>query len=105
LFVLDDVATDIVDLNVAALGQFDIGSINLSLAEDSQLTITADDLESLSSNSNTVRINGGSDDTVNIQGAVRANTTETINGQTFDVYSLGNEGGSLVINEDINVII
>ncbi|MCF6444598.1 Ig-like domain-containing protein [Nereida sp. MMG025] len=105
LLVLDDVNTDVVNLNAPGLDNFDIGAINLALAENADLTLTAADLEGLSDHSNEVRIHGGEDDTVTIAGAIATGETETINGQTYDVYSLGDEGGSLIINEDINVII
>lgn len=103
-FVLDEIGTSVVDLP-SSLDGFNIESIDLQFAEDAELTLTVGDLEDLSNNTNTLIVNGGSDDTVNISGAVATNQSTTIEGQSYDIYSLGNEGGTLIINDDINVVI
>ncbi len=103
-FVLDEIGTSVVDIP-SALDGFNIESIDLQFAEDAVLTLTAGDLEDLSNNTNTLIVNGGSDDTLNIAGAVATNQSTVIEGQSYDIYSLGNDGGTLIINDDVNVVI
>ncbi len=93
------------DLTNGALSGFEIEAIDLNFAEDSQLTLTAEQLETLSNNSNELAIRGGSDDTVTITGANNTGESVDIAGETYDIYTLGDEGGTLYINDDINVVI
>jgi Bacterial Ig-like domain len=105
LVVLDQNGPAIVDLTVSGLANFDIEAVNLDFADDSQLTITADMLNDLSDSSNNLHIQGGTDDTVTAIGAVATGETENIAGNTFAVYTLGDEGGRLIIDDDISVVI
>lgn len=108
LFVLEESGTDVVDVANPGLGGFEIEAIDLNFAEDSQLTLTAEQLEGLSGNSNELTIHGGgADDTVNISGgASGTGQSVDIAGQTYDIYTLGgDEGGTLYINEEITVVI
>ncbi|MEM8654376.1 MAG: Ig-like domain-containing protein [Pseudomonadota bacterium] len=100
--VLDDEsANSTVDLGNAALGNYQIEAVELQFAEEANLTITEAQLLALSDGTDTLTIHGGSDDTVTIAGATRAGST-TVEGQTYDVYSLGTEG-TVILDEDIAV--
>ncbi|WP_372835958.1 Ig-like domain-containing protein, partial [Puniceibacterium confluentis] len=103
--VVDDTTTSVVDMSAAStLGQFQIGSIDLQFAEDSQLTITEAQLLALSSNSDTVTVSGGADDTVTILGAQFTGTSTNAAGQNYNIFSLGD--GAVLIEDDItNVVI
>lgn len=103
-FVLDEIGTSVVDLP-SSLDGFNIEQIDLQFAEDAELTLTSGDLEDLSNHTNTLIVNGGSDDTINIAGATATNQSTSIDGQTYDIYTLGSDGGTLIINDDINVVI
>lgn len=85
------------------LGDYNVESVDLQFAEEAQLTITEAALVNLSSNTNTLIINGHSDDTVRITGATREGS-EFRDGQNYDIYTLGAEG-TLMIDDDINVVI
>lgn len=100
--VLDDETTSSsVVLDNPGLGNYNIESIDLSFAEEAQLTLTEASLLALSQNSNEVQISGGSDDSVSIIGA-RASGSTVRDGQIFDIYTLGSEG-TIVVDDDINV--
>ncbi|MFZ5964743.1 Ig-like domain-containing protein [Thalassococcus sp. BH17M4-6] len=103
--VVDDTTTSVVDMTAAGtLGQFQIETIDLQFAEDSQLTITEAQLLALSSNSDTVTVEGGVDDMVTITGATLTGTTQGDNGEGYNVYELGQ--GTLLIDDEItNVVI
>jgi len=103
LFVLEEALTNIVNVGNAGLDRFDIEAIDLQFAEDSVLTLTAADLEALCAHSNLLTIHGGLDDTVNILGGSATGTTQIIDGRSYDVYSLGTNGGTLIIDEAITV--
>ncbi|WP_299554816.1 Ig-like domain-containing protein [uncultured Tateyamaria sp.] len=100
--VLDDEsANSSVDLGNPALGNYQIEAVELQFAEEANLTITEAQLLGLSDSTNTLTIHGGSDDTVTIAGATRTGAT-TVDGQSYDVYSLGTEG-TIILDDDIAV--
>ncbi|MEL6451945.1 MAG: Ig-like domain-containing protein [Pseudomonadota bacterium] len=100
--VLDDEAANTtVDLSNPALGNYQIEAVELQFAEEANLTITEAQLVNLSDASNTLTIHGGSDDTVTISGATMTGST-IVDGQTYDVYSLGTEG-TVILDDDITV--
>ncbi|PIE12274.1 MAG: hypothetical protein CSA70_10300 [Rhodobacterales bacterium] len=102
--VLDDTSTSVVDMSNSNLGNMQIEAIDLQFAEDSQLTITEAQLTNLSTNSDSVVIHGGHDDTVTITGAVRTGQSVDVDGQRHDIYTLGNDG-TVIIDDDIHVVI
>ena len=101
---VDDPSTSIVDLSSGNLGDYQIETIDLQFAEDSQVTLSEAQLVNLSSNSDAVVIKGGTDDTVTINGAVNTGQTQDIDGESHTVYTLG-ENGVLIIDDDITVVI
>lgn len=99
--VTDDIHTNTVQMSDSianALRAFNVDTIDLQWAEDSQLTITESQIKALSATSDTVAIHGGSDDTVTITGA-RAAGTHSENGHDYNVFTLG--GATLYIDQDI----
>ncbi len=93
-----------VDLTSAAYTNFDIEAIDLSFAQDSNLTITPQQLEDLSGLSNSLLVRGETGDSVTAVGAVATNQTEVHDGQVYDVYTLGTNGAYLVIDQEVDVI-
>lgn len=107
LLALDKGLPDAIDLANPGLAAMDIEAIDLRFAEDSTLTIDSDLLEGLSANSNSLVIHGTADDSVTIDTSNGARLTytgsRTINNEGYSVYSLGSEGGELIIDEHINI--
>ncbi len=101
--VLDESTTSVVDLSNPGLGNHQIEAVDLQFAEESQLTITEAQLVALSSNSDELTVHGGADDTVTITGATATGATQQVDGETYDVYSLGD--ATLIIDDDIDVVI
>ena len=98
--VLDDGAPNsTVSTSNPALGNYNIETIDLSFAEEGNLTIDEASLLALSSNSNELRIMGGADDSVTIAGATRAGTDASGNA----IYTLGSEG-TIIIDDQVDVI-
>ena len=105
MIVLDDNATNAGTLDHAQTGNFQIEALELDYASDTSLTLTEAQIRDLSDTSDTLTIHGGSDDQVTVTGAVKTGQTETIDGEGYDVYTIGDDGVTLVIDQDINVII
>lgn len=102
--VLDDEATtNSVDLTNAALGDYQIDSLDLDFAEAASVVIDEASLLALSTESNTLTIHGSAEDQVTIQGGV-AQGTQDVDGQTYNVYAVGSEG-TLLIEQEISVTI
>ncbi len=103
LIVTEDGGANL-DLSAAGLSDYNIEAIDLLESfEANTVTITEDQLLSLSDNSNVLTIHGGDQDTVNVNGASNTGTTVEIGGNDYHVYTLGDAGGVLHIQEDIQV--
>ena len=72
--------------------------------EAADLTLTEADINALSGNADTLTVHGEADDTLTITGASAAGT-ETIDGETYNVYTIGDDGTTLIVDEDINTVI
>jgi len=109
LLAMDGNGVDLIDLANPGLAGVNLDALDLKIAVNSDTTISADLLESLSVNGNTLIVHGGDDDILRIDtthGAPFQATGEavTINADTYSVYTLGEEGGRLIIDDDINVV-
>ena len=105
LVVLEDGAGNTTTIDHAGLGSFDIQALNLDYGDTVGLVLTEAQIQSLSGSSDTLTIHGGSDDTLTVTGATSTGQTEQIDGQTYNVYTIGDDGTTLVIEQDITVII
>lgn len=104
LFVLEETLTNTINVTHPGLSGFNIEQIDLQFAEDSLLTLTIADFEALAAESNLLTIHGGADDTVTALGATRTGETRDIGGRTYEVFSFGDNGGTLIIDDTINVV-
>ena len=102
MVVLDDNAPGAVNVTTAGLGGFNVGAIDLSIVEESTLTLTESDLIGLSDDTNALIIHGDTSDVVNVIGAQGTGQTEVIDGKLYDIYTLGDEG-SLIIEQAVTV--
>lgn len=102
LVVLDEDGNSVVDMGAAALDDFNIGAIDLEFADDSEVTISVADLEALSGNDNSLVVHGDTQDSLTLDGVATATgDTQIINGQTYNVYSVGTNGGELIVSDDV----
>lgn len=101
--VVDDTNTSEVtmtDALASSLSQFEVDTIDLQFAEESQLTITEAQILALSSTTDTLTVEGGVDDVVTITGA----QAQGSDGNGYNVFTLGD--ATLLIDEEItNVVI
>lgn len=109
LLVLDEPGAQLVDLSNGGLDPLNIDVIDLREAVNAEITISADTLAGLSENGNTLVISGFADDVINIDLTDRASyadtgQTVTIGANTYNVHGLGDLGGTLLIEEEIDQI-
>jgi hypothetical protein len=100
LVVLDEDGNSVVDMSSAAIGEFNIGAIDLEFADASELTLSTADLVSLSDNDNSLVVHGGTDDTLTLNGTATQTGTQSINGQDYNVYTVGE--AELIVSQDID---
>ncbi|WP_297769624.1 Ig-like domain-containing protein [uncultured Roseovarius sp.] len=100
--VLDETSTSVVNIANPNLGAFDIETIDLRFGDQSQLTLSEEQVLALSGNSDTVLVQGGTDDQVTLTGAQAAGST-VIDGQNHDIYTLGDDA-TVVVDDDIQIV-
>jgi len=94
-----------VNLDRQGLETFDFSAIDLTRAPNARLTITADQLESLTGPDQTLIIKGDGNDTVTLRDVNGQPVRETINGQAYDIYTLGDSGARILLEDDVHRLV
>jgi hypothetical protein len=97
----DEISTSVIDLSAPLAAGIRIDAIDLSFAEDSELTLTEAQILALSPDDRSLTIHGGSDDFVTLAGAIRSGT-EIVGGRNYAVYELGE--ARVIIDETVTII-
>ncbi|MDN5786762.1 Ig-like domain-containing protein [Pseudorhodobacter sp.] len=103
LLVTNNTGTATVDLHNTAFHNFDFSSIDLTLAA-TNMTISADDLIAMTGPDKMLMIKGGADDHVTLTDATAAGT-QVVDGESYHLYHLGDNGASVLLDDDINTVI
>lgn len=99
----DELSTSVIDLSAPLAGGMRIEAIDLSFAEDSQLTLTEAQILALSPDSRSITVHGGVDDAVTLSGArLVAGETQTIEGRRYEIYEMGN--ARVIVDEDVRIL-
>ncbi|MDV7143955.1 hypothetical protein R3X27_14805 [Tropicimonas sp. TH_r6] len=61
--------------------------------------------DDLADTPDTLTIHGGSDDRVTVENAAQTSQTVEIEGESYEFYTVGDEGVTLIIDQDIDVVI
>lgn len=101
--VLDETDTSVVNVSNPNLAGFQIETVDLRFGDQSELTLTDAQIRALSDSTDTVVVHGGADDRVTVTGAQRGGQVQ-VDGERHDIYTLGNDGATIVVDDDINVI-
>ncbi|WP_417279318.1 Ig-like domain-containing protein [Celeribacter sp.] len=92
-----------VDIDNAGLEHFDLGAIDLQFVNGGEVTLSAADLDRLIGEEGTLTIHGGEDDRVVLEGASVTGQSALIDGQTYDIYTLGDD--QVLVDHDIEVVL
>lgn len=98
LYIRNTTAEVTVDLTRPGLQGFDIAAIDLG-ASDANLTITESQINAITGPDKTLVIRGGTDDVVTMTGAQDTSLNQTIDGQTYSIFTLG--GTRVLVDDDI----
>ena len=102
LYIRSTTGETTVDLSRPGLDHFDFGTINLT-ASHATLSLSEAQVNALTGPDKSMTISGAGDDHVTLIGATDTHTSQTINGETYNLYNLGTAGASVLIDSDIVV--
>jgi large repetitive protein len=94
-----------VDLSREGIQGFDLLAIDLTRAPDARVTITAEQLEAIIGPDKQLFVTGDASDTVTLQNVASVRENATVNGQIYDVYTLGSNGTQVLIEDDVSRLI
>jgi hypothetical protein len=102
LFIKNTATGVAVDLTREGLETFDLSAIDLTRAPDARLTINAQQLEALTGPDQRLLVMGETTDQVSLQNVTNVQNDVTINGQRYDIYTLGNNGAQVLLEDDVS---
>ncbi len=105
LLIVNNTSATNVDLGRSGLANFDFKAIDLTFAPDAHLTINEAQLKNLTGPDHQLIIKGDGDDTVTMTGAEDSGNSTIIGGQTYEIYTLGNDGATILLDDDIHTVI
>jgi hypothetical protein len=105
LFIVDNSSATTVNLSRPGLANFDFAAVDLTFAPDARMTITEAQLTALTGPDQQLIVKGGRDDSVTMIGAVATGQTIRIDGERYDIFTLGSSGASVLLDDDIRTVI
>ena len=104
LFIKNTATGVAVDLTREGLAGFDLSAIDLTRAPDARLTITAQQLESLTGPDQQLIVKGEATDQVTLHNVTHQehNVRDAVTGQVYDIYTLGDSGARVLIEDDVS---
>jgi len=100
--VPDEVNTSSVNLDNPDLAGLGIETIDLTFADRAELTVTEDQIRALSDTTDSVVVEGGTDDTLIADGAQKVDGGAD-EPEGYDIYTLGDDA-TIIVDEDIDVV-
>ncbi len=104
LLVVNNTNAPNIDLDRAGLSGFDFSAIDLTFAPDADLSITEAQILNITGADKTIVIKGGEDDHVSIVGGSATGHTQEIDGEIYNIYTVGQSGATVLLDNDITVI-
>lgn len=103
LFINDtNSATTTVALDREGLRGVELTAIDLTRVPDARLTITEDQLRTITGPDKTLVVKGDIDDQVTLSNATQVEDNRMINGTAYDIYTLGNSGARILLEDDVS---
>ncbi|RGP37573.1 Ig-like domain-containing protein [Pseudotabrizicola alkalilacus] len=104
LMIVNNTNAPDVDLSRPGLSGFDFSAIDLTFAPDADLTITEAQILDITGADKTILIKGGVDDRVEVIDGVKTGQTQEIDGETYNIYTVGHSGATILLDDDIQTI-
>lgn len=101
LLIVDNTNAAQVSLSRPGLAGFDLSAIDLSFAPQAQMTIDSQTLQELTGPGQTLMVKGGADDSVTLTGATATGESRVIDGDRYTIFTLGDTGGTVLIDDQI----
>jgi len=105
LFIVNDTNSTTVNLGRAGLARFDFAAIDLNFAPDARMTISEAQLNALTGPDQRLIVKGDTDDIVTLTGGRATGDTTMIDGERYAIFTLGNAGASVLLDDDIRAVI
>jgi len=105
LFIVNDTNSTTVNLGRAGLARFDFAAIDLNFAPDARMTISEAQLNALTGPDQRLIVKGDTDDIVTLTGGRATGQTTMIDGERYAIFTLGNAGASVLLDDDIRAVI
>lgn len=102
LLIVDATGSVPVDLAREGIDGFDIGMIDLSLAPQAQLSLDAAQILALTGTGQPLLVRGDASDQVVLSGAEDAGQTTVIGGHSYSLYTLGDYGAQVWLDDTIS---
>ena len=93
-----------VDIDNAGLDGFELGAIDLQFVNGGEVTLSASDLARLTGADGSLTIHGGADDRVVLEGGTATGDTATVDGETYNIYTLGDDH-QVMVDAEIDVVL
>lgn len=94
-----------VDLSREGIQGFELLAIDLTRAPDARITISAAQLEALVGPDKQLFVTGDASDIVTLQNVSSVRENATVNGQIYDIYTLGSNGAHVLVEDDVSRLI
>lgn len=104
LLVVNNTNAPEIDLSRSGLSGFDFSAVDLTFAPDAHLSITEAQILNITGADKTLVIKGAGDDHVSIVGGSATGGTQDIDGETYNIYTVGSSGATVLLDDDITVI-
>jgi large repetitive protein len=104
LLVVNNTNAPEIDLGRAGLSGFDFSAIDLTFAPDANLTISEAQILNITGADKTLVIKGAEDDHVAIVEGTSTGHTQEIDGEIYNIYTVGHSGATILLDDDITVI-
>ena len=104
LMIVNNTNAPDIDLSRPGLTNFDFSAIDLTFAPDADLTITEAQILNITGADKTVLIKGGTDDRVEIIDGINTRETKDVDGETYNIYTVGSSGATILLDEDIQTV-
>ena len=105
LLIVDNTNATTVNLDRPGLASFDFTAIDLTFAPDAKMAINEQQLNALTGPDHRLIVKGGNDDTVTLTGGTLTGQSTVIDGERYNIFTLGSSGATVLLDDDIRAVV